>query len=113
MRTDRLKYLAREILPYVKPEKFDMGIWKCRTAACAFGYMCVSPRGQRDGLSLSAFREPKYKGYMEFKAAVVYFEIDSELASWLFTEQYDNGGSPDEPVDVAVRIETLLATEDL
>ncbi len=115
MRLDRLKYLAREVLPYVEPEKFDMGVWHCNTAACAFGHMAMSKRGKTDGLRISIYGEIEFGGVIDIQAAEEYFEIDSDTSVRLFLDSAEHIAGNDwrslTAADVASKIESLIAAE--
>jgi hypothetical protein len=125
MNRKRLMHTAREVLPYIKPEKFCMGTWKCQTAACAFGHECMTVEARKAGLRLVHEGDGDYcptLGEAEgMKAAAAYYDISEEDACWLFdpysyrippwgvgecvtTEEID-------PAMVVIRIETLLACE--
>ena len=124
MRLDRLKYLAREVLPYVEERRYNMKRWanKCGTASCAMGYMCVSPRGVRDGLELLRDDDSCSKRLVpcfgrrgltmihDLDAVAAYFDLPDDIAVWLFVEDDDTGSWWREtPAETACRIEDVIA----
>ncbi len=129
MNRKRLMHTAREVLPFVEPEKLQMSSWVCGTSACAFGHECLSEAGRKAGLrlvSVGPYREPAFRGHNNIHAAASYYGIDLDTALWLFSpeaysEEDDWKGNPNSycqyecdhhaitPAHVAARIESLLA----
>jgi hypothetical protein len=118
MNRERLEHL-KVVLSNVKPEKFDMSVWftehgTCGTAACAFGYAAMDPKFNVEGLTAAegwwGKIEPTYAGQGGFVAAMSFFDLNSEQATWLFSDgTYDAPRNERiTPQMVIDRIDTLL-----
>jgi len=112
MNRHRLEHTAREVLPFVEPERFDMTEWQCGSTACAFGHECLSPFGKENGLRLvmsaPGWFRPTFDNEDGYKAVVAYYEISQTEARWIFSRLQYESPNP-RPAEVAERIESLLA----
>lgn len=130
MYRDRLEYLAREILPYVDEEHFNMSEWagdcpnSCGTAACAAGHHALSANGHKQGFKMYIARNSlgeiydsfiMYKNHEGIDACVLFYDISKDDAFELFDPgcywgpEREGGNIP--AAVVAARIESLLAAE--
>ena len=117
MNRRRLEHTAREVLPYLHDDEFEMSVWACQTAACAFGSEALSKYGKENGLTVKRTKDPnefagfiRYRGKIGCTAAALYYDISGADASWLFAA-WSYTAEIVTPVMVAERIESLLACE--
>ena len=111
MRKDRLEVLAKH-LDGLPPETFNIGVWKCRSTACAVGHACTIPEFQADGLKLIEdslnFMCPKYENFTAWDAVRCFFECSYGMATHLFyTNSYFNRRATG-PKEVAERIREVI-----
>ena len=96
MHKERLLVLAGFLDDKVSPTEFTMGSWgeehDCGTVACAFGWATQIPQLQSEGLSCERHENligivnwtPVFNGERGYKAAMAFFELTREQASYLF-----------------------------
>lgn len=93
-------------------------IRECGYAACAVGWACTIPSFKKAGLKLQSkvlngiddFRMvPKYKSYAGFDAAMSFFGVDQELATYLFESDAFGDSAKPRPSTVARRIRKVVA----
>ena len=96
MNKERLLRLARDILPNVPEENFDLGTWKCGTSACAVGWAAADPQFNEEGFKLdkqskgplaSFIFMPWYEGLGGWSAVEKFFGIDFDQAQNLFSDE--------------------------
>ena len=100
MNRRRLEHTAREVLPFVETDQWDMWLFlpKPGCPACAFAHECRSVR--------------RYSAISDFEAEVMaYYSIDAEAARWIFSAPSYGPIYHPAPAEVAERIESLLASE--
>ena len=62
----------------------------CGTIACAGGWIALNLEMQEQGLSVGLMGTPKYKGYLNFTALALFFELPMQTAEWLFNRVMDD-----------------------
>ena len=91
MNKERLLRLARDILPNVPEENFDLGMWKCGTSACAVGWAACDPQFNKEGFRLQEFSNHRFQPYYEisecrsWEAVERFFELRNKDAEYLFS----------------------------
>lgn len=125
MHTDRLLLLA-DRLDTVPPEEFDIGVFKCKTVACALGHAAMMPEFQALGLVLGKMTYEHFGNMLEFhhdgtthfraEAAQFFFDLTREqVYSLFFSSGYRHmhgrvhPNPKPAPSDVAAKIRDFVA----
>lgn len=124
MRVDYLACVASVLrdVNIVKPEEFDMREWECGTVACAIGHACRIPAIAAAGLTMqyssianrvtsdgSPIAVPCFETFTGFNAVEQFFELGVKDSDYLFHGHTYPSISKPTPIDVANRIDELIA----
>lgn len=102
IRRERLLHTARDVLPFIKQEHFDMTEWKCGSVCCAFGAEADTKYAHERGLRLVyakrifSMQESNAipvlvegeETYDRIWAAMQYYGITENVADWLFGPEW-------------------------
>lgn len=95
--------------PKGKPvTEFDLGKWKCGTAACALGSAALLPEFNEAGLILDSTEVPAYNEETAEDAGAEFFGLSGRQAEYLFTPWTYPRGSYTTPKTVAKRVREIL-----
>ena len=118
MNKERLLRLARDILPNVPEEKFNLKTWKCGSAACAVGWAASDPQFKKEGFKLYSglfgpddnrqVFTPSYGDLGGWSAVEKFFGIDFDHAQYLFSDEAYGSATKEHVIQ---RIEEFVAGE--
>lgn len=98
-------------LETVPRDRFDLGMWKCETTACAVGHGAECPALAAEGLRMNPF--PVFKDKIAWEAVEAFFEIGERVSfSFFLSSYYDHPEDFITPAHVAARIRKYLADND-
>jgi len=117
---ERLRLLAEVVLPAVKPEEFNLDVWKSirpdGTEADAIGHATSYEPFAIAGLELAKMGDtglfyPIFDGLSGLEAVKAFFDLTNGEACWLFCPAWHLSREKTQVNEVIERIESLLDWE--